>query len=157
MGVVVPLEERFWSKVEKTEGCWNWTAGKTHDGYGTIQAYGKVRRAHRLSYVMLKGMIPDGMSVDHICHNRACVNPDHLRLATHKQNHENRAGADFDSKSGVRGVYWRADLRKWQGSVKHNQKRHHAGYFADIKDAERAVIDLRNKLFTHNEVDKRAA
>lgn len=78
--------EDFWSKVEKTEsGCWLWVGKVDKDGYGTIH-YGKYRRAHRLSYELLKGNIPEGLVIDHLCRNRACVNPTHLEPVT---NHEN--------------------------------------------------------------------
>lgn len=151
------LVERFWSKVNKTGGCWLWTAHKTRDGYGTLKVSGKTIRSHRLAYEMAHGPILDGMSIDHTCHNRACVNPSHLRAATHKQNHENRAGADADSASGLRGVYWRKDLQKWHAQVKHNQVRFHVGYFVDAESAEAAVIAKRNELFTHNVLDRTAA
>lgn len=150
-------EERFWSKVDKSGGCWIWTTCKTVDGYGFFKVGGKNLRSHRIAYELAKGPIPDGMSIDHICHNRACVNPAHLRAVTHKQNHENRVGADHDSASGIRGVYWRKDRQEWHAQVKHHQKRLHVGYFKDIEDAERAVIAKRLELFTHNEADKQAA
>jgi len=116
---------------------------------------GKDLAAHRISYEMAYGEIPDKMLVDHICQNRACVRPDHLRLATQKQNLEHREGVR--SASGVRGVYWHEECRKWQVAVGHNYKRHSGGLFADLDEAEAAAIALRNKLFTHNNNDKKAA
>jgi len=79
------LLERFWKKVEKTDSCWNWTA-YTIRGYGQFRYDGKGVYAHRFSYELLKGKIPDGLTLDHLCRNRKCVNPDHLEPVTNKEN-----------------------------------------------------------------------
>lgn len=75
---------RFWRKVDKTEDCWNWTATKSN-GYGNFTYNGMDIRAHRFS-VLLKQEIPPKMVLDHMCRNRSCVNPDHLRIVTNRQN-----------------------------------------------------------------------
>jgi hypothetical protein len=67
---------------------------------------------------------------------------------------ENREGAASSSLSGYRGVHWDSRQRKWRASVRHNSKAHHAGRFDSPEEANRAVIALRNKLFTHNEQDR---
>ena len=82
----VPVEERFWSKVEKTDTCWLWTASLQSTGYGQISVDRRPRLAHRVAYEMLVGPIPAGLELDHLCRNRACVNPDHLEPVTHKVN-----------------------------------------------------------------------
>jgi hypothetical protein len=94
------------------------------------------------------------MVIDHTCHNRRCVNPDHLRTVTHKQNQENRSGAQPNSTSGVRGVTWMSREKRWVSQVSHNGKQYVGGYFKTIAEAEASVIALRNKLFTHNDMDR---
>jgi hypothetical protein len=86
----LPIEDRFWAYVEKTNGCWFWTGAKTHGGYGVIRRRkaegGELVRAHRLSYCMQKGNIPPGMMVCHSCDTPSCVNPDHLFVGSQTDN-----------------------------------------------------------------------
>jgi hypothetical protein len=151
--VAPTTEERFWAKVNKTDGCWNWAGSTTHNGYGDFQNGGKTLRSHRVSYEWANGPIPDGMQIDHICHNRRCVNPEHLRTVTPKQNSENLSGPTARSTSGVRGVTWSKKDRRWIAQVQHQGKGYVGGYFRTIAEAEASVISLRNKLFTHNNID----
>lgn len=72
------LSDRFWAKVEKTEECWEWKAGKSKPGYGRFGVNGKNRLAHRVSYMLTVGEIPEGKVLDHLCKNKGCVNPAHL-------------------------------------------------------------------------------
>lgn len=155
-GPRTPMEERFWAKVEKTDTCWNWTAS-TVAGYGQLKIDGRPIRAHRISYELMVGPIPAGMFVDHRCHQRACVNPEHLRLATPKQNVENQRGAMSNSTTGLRGVYWIKDHQSWRAQVMHNGELIYLGYYSNKEDANAAVVAKRNELFTHNDADRRAA
>lgn len=151
------LEDRFWSKVNKTETCWEWTAASLPLGYGVIRVDKSNVRAHRLSYEMHVGPIPEGMQVDHICHNPPCVNPEHLRLATNKQNRENEGGLRATNTSGSRGVTWNKRRNKWQTQVCHNGRLHGAGHYHSFDEAVAAVKAKRLELFTHNELDRRDA
>jgi hypothetical protein len=67
------------------DGCWYWLRSKIK-GYGTLSIQNKPHKAHRFIYESLKGHIPDGLTLDHRCRNRACVNPDHLEPVTNRIN-----------------------------------------------------------------------
>ena len=83
--------ERFWNKVNKTDTCWLWTAGKQKEGYGKFWFNGKTQTAHILSYELHKGPIPKGKQINHThSHNKHCVNPDHLYAGTQEENMQDR-------------------------------------------------------------------
>jgi hypothetical protein len=107
------LVDRFWAKVEKTAGCWLWTASKDRQGYGYFD-HGK---AHRFSYVLHYGLISTAKPcVLHRCDNPSCVRPEHLWIGTRQENM-----VDRDSKGrGYKGDrHWTKDpirraLRGWR-------------------------------------------
>lgn len=89
MPVDCTLPARFWAKVQKTETCWIWTGARLPHGYGRIRealGHPKVVSAHRVSYEMHFGPVPDSQEVCHHCDNPSCVRPDHLFAASHKDN-----------------------------------------------------------------------
>ena len=147
-------DERFWSRVNKTPGCWEWTGALNADGYGVFYLHKPNRQAHRVSYEMFVGTIPEGHQVDHICHNRKCVRPEHLRPTTPKQNAENLTGAYSNSASGIRGVYWHKRRNKWAAAVQHGGQQIHIGYFEELDAADQAATAKRLELFTHNDADR---
>ncbi len=83
--IAAALGWRFWSQVEFTEACWNWTGSQNGTGYGRFWD-GTNTYAHRWSYEFCVGPIPDGLQIDHLCRNRGCVNPEHLEAVTPQTN-----------------------------------------------------------------------
>jgi hypothetical protein len=82
-----PDDERFWSSVDAEGDCWEWTGSLHPSGYGQFRAKGKkMWRAHRYAWTELVGAIPRGMTIDHLCKRRSCVNPDHLEVVTSEEN-----------------------------------------------------------------------
>ena len=121
--------DRFWKKVDKAFGCWLWTGSVHKSGYGQFRYMGKTQPAHRVSYELFVGPIPEGLDVLHSCDERRCVNPAHLRPGTDLDNSRDKvergrcaktrrpSGPRRDNTSGVLGVgrhpagTWRAQFK----------------------------------------------
>jgi len=79
--------QRFWQLVKKTNGCWLWEGHIGKNGYGYFAVGHQVPvLAHRYSYELAHGKIPDELEIDHLCRTRHCVNPQHLETVTHAEN-----------------------------------------------------------------------
>ena len=91
--------DKFWARVTKTPTCWLWTGAKVPNGYGQSTYKGTVQSAHRVAWISWYGPVPEGLLIDHACHNRdpecaggftcahrVCCNPLHLRLMTNPEN-----------------------------------------------------------------------
>lgn len=140
-------EQWFWTLVNKTDdGCWEWLAGHSDNGYGTFHEAGKTSYAHRVAYEYIEGAIPAGKHIDHVCHKRDCVNPAHMMLVDQAENNQNLPahgrtgvrGVTFDSR---RGTYYVRARGLWGGS------------YSTLGEAEEAAIGLRNRVFTNNSLD----
>ena len=99
-----PLEERFWAKVAiiPEHPCWEWTAVKWGNGYGSITIKGRMQSAHRVSYEMAYGSFDKSLHVLHRCDNPGCVRPDHLFLGTHQDNTKDKVSKN--RQSALKGV-----------------------------------------------------
>lgn len=98
--------DRFWQKVitHGPDECWEWTGSKGFKGYGQLRINGRIVAAHRFSYELHNGPIPDGLDCLHECDNPPCTNPEHLFLGTALDNHLDMAAKGRGSKPPIRHV-----------------------------------------------------
>lgn len=153
---VASPEERFWASVDTSGSCWKWTEDINDSGYGIIRIGKKSVRAHRFAWELLVDEIPEGMQIDHRCRHRECVRPEHLRVVTNKQNQEHISMRSTNT-SGYRSVTFNKRRNKWAVLVGHNGRNYFGGNFSDVHEAGAAAKELRNELFTHNDLDRNAA
>lgn len=139
-------EEAFAANAQPSDGCTQWIGWLSPGGYGKFKTGGKSTLAHRYAWERDNGPIPEGLVIDHACHNTACVNIEHLRLATPTENTRNLNGAGANNKySGVRNVgkmgnRWRVRITK-DGTV------HAFGCYDTIEQAQAVAESGRAKLF----------
>lgn len=86
MGVKGATPDTFWERAQREGDCLIWTWGKDKDGYGKLKWGGRDERAHRVSYSLTHGPVPDGLMVLHRCHTPSCIEPDHLYAGDGSQN-----------------------------------------------------------------------
>ena len=135
----------FAARTERDGDCIVWTGRRDHRGYGRLTVRGRSTPAHRYSWESERGEVPAGMELDHTCWNRACVSPEHLRLASRAQNVQNMSGPRSDNRSGYRGVS--RDGNKWVARVTVGGVEHAQYGFGTPEEAARAAAALRAELF----------
>jgi hypothetical protein len=152
------IEKKFAlkSKGRNDAGCWIWTGGLDKDGYGSLRDGQKMKRAHRVSWEIHFGQIPEGMAILHKCNNPACVNPDHLKIGDHTDNMEDRKkngrpwhSQAFRRKLGEkmkgRKITWGATIAE---AVRKLTKEQAGEVLSRIQNGER-IGDLANELGMH--------
>jgi hypothetical protein len=101
---VKTIQQLLHDRIQKTDGCWLWLGHIAKSGYGVTSTGGytpeRVMHAHRFSYLILAGPIPNGLEPDHLCRNRSCINPSHLELVTHAENMRRAATHRTHCKKG---------------------------------------------------------
>jgi hypothetical protein len=113
----VTIDQDFEGRVERTRGCWPWCGYITPQGYGrynrTIGGKRRAIQAHRLVYETEVGPIPEGMSLDHLCQNKWCVNPHHMEVVTRGEN-VSRGTENFEWKNRI--AHWH-ETGRWESSA----------------------------------------
>lgn len=132
--------ERFWSKIKKGEGCWEWAGAKHVFGYGMFRFRGKAQTAHRVAWILSGGDISNGMCVLHRCDNPACCNPEHLFVGTNADNMRDK----IEKGRGRVGVGERHKSKTHPESVSRGE----ANGRAKLKQAD--VIEIRELYLSGN-------
>lgn len=147
------LVKRFDDPIEaikhRTEwqgDCLVWKGTLTNDGYGRIKVNGKLHNVHRLVYETERGMVHSNQFIDHECSNPACVNINHLRVATISENNSYLSGAQANNKnSGIRNVYRARD--KFYVRVRKNGQAHYFGVYDTAEEASTVAEQARKEVF----------
>lgn len=106
-------EERFFARVVESGDCWDWVGLVNSDGYGTLREAGEYRLAHRWVYEFMVAEIPTGLTIDHLCRNTRCVNPDHLEPVTNSENVRRAWDAVRKGETTRRGRYGLIGAGSW--------------------------------------------
>lgn len=138
-------EESFAARTEWQGDCLVWIGYINPEGYGQIRLPHRAQLAHRYAWEKANGPIPDDLQIDHTCWNTACVNLDHLRLATSAENSSYLSSGLKGSKSGLRNVYRHG--RGWMVQVHKAGTFHYFGTFSSIEEAKNVAQRARGDLF----------
>lgn len=133
-------------RVEWQGSCLVWTWGLSDQGYGAFTLNKTSYYAHRVAWEAQKGPIPEGMTVDHMCFNRKCVNIGHLRLLTHRENTQHRLVANYRNTSGYRGVWWNESNKGFCAVVHSMGETYYLGTFKDPREAGIVAAQKRRDL-----------
>ena len=140
-------QEALDNRVREDGDCLTWTGSKNQHGYGRAKVQnGGLRVVHHLAWERVHGPVPEGMEIDHVCFNRACVRLAHLRLVTKSENARHRQGAQPNSKSGVRNVH-ACKGGRWMVRLKVAGKHQYFGSYDTIEEAEQVAIRARREVF----------
>ena len=140
------FEESFKLNTLWVGDCLIWTGAVSGDNYGAVSAKGEFIYAHRYAWERVNGPIPEGMLVDHyVCYKHNCVNIEHLRLATHAENLQNRKGYASNNTTGHRNVTYKDG--KYHVDISKNYVYYYFGCYTDIEEAAKVAEDKRKELF----------
>jgi len=143
---IVKTTAHVWpDEIHQDGDCMIWAHNIDSHGYGRVTINSKQRLAHRYAWEQASGQSSKGLLVDHACHNRTCVNPRHLRVATKQQNNSNRRGATKESTTGVRNVY--PSRNKFCVMIRKDGVLKTYGTYSTIEEASQVAEETRAKLF----------
>lgn len=140
----------FWSKVDKSGDCWLWTGAIKPNGYGVFPVYGRTQHVHRLVFQFSGRDLSADEIVDHSCWNRACVNPEHLRVTNKVGNGQNLSRGARNPKSTYRNVECN------QGStycvrLTIDGRRTYLGNYATAEEANEVAVAARKRYYPHSQ------
>lgn len=141
---VLPPKDAIRAYVAEQGDCLVWTRSKFASGYGLIWVNNRNTPTHRYAWELVNGPIPEGMELDHICWNRACLRIEHLRLATLSQNSANRMHG-VQNQSGHRNVFKNGN--KWKVVINYQGEKRYFGTFETIAGAALVARRARRELF----------
>lgn len=136
---------RFRSKVAVGDGCWLWTGARFAGGYGGFSTRFGFIGAHRVAFALAGNVVPAGKVLDHICMNKACVNPAHLRIASPQQNGCYKPPTRGSSR--YKGVSWHRRGGRWQASIRIDRRSYGLGLFDTEEQAARAYNAAAREAF----------
>jgi|SRR5699024_9507411 len=139
-------EESFKARTVWKGKCLIWVGYLSEAGYGRMIVNGQKMLAHRYAWERSKGKLKPEVILDHICHNRACVNVSHLRIVTQNQNMSHRRGPSKNSKTGIRNVSPHSG-GGWQVTIQKDHVLHHFGTYHDLEEAAQVAQQARESLF----------
>lgn len=125
-------EKRY--EVNPASGCWEWLLKKDR-GYGRVRVGNSAMQAHRFFYEIRFGRVPQGMTLDHLCRNRSCVNPEHLEPVTAQENVQRGASAKLDKEKVLQ-------IRSMYKNKEYNQ-RELSALFGVRQDQISRIVNLR--------------
>lgn len=137
--------EAFAARTRHEGECIIWTGSRDGQGYGQLRIGDQLIKAHRFAWEQIRGPIPEGQYLDHICWNKACCRIEHLRLASHAENVRYQEGVRSDNSSGYRGVYRRG--RTWVAHVTKDGITHRSYGFPTPEAAAEEAARLRAEHF----------
>lgn len=142
------------SRVIQGDDCWEWDGTHNQYGYGLFHSGTTNRLAHRIIFGYYFGAVPSTIQLDHTCGNRGCVNPEHLRKVTPKQNTEHFIKElRSTNTSGYRGVMYDKKRNRWRARVE-SAGRSRASYHLTREEAAEAARRMRLEIHTHNDRDR---
>lgn len=132
---------------EPNSGCWLWLLATNANGYGVVHFRGASRLAHRVSMLLFRGEVPDGMAVLHQCDTPSCVNPDHLRFGTMQDNQSDMARKRRGSKGRLPYGVRKQNGAGYVACIQFRNVKFYLGQYPSIEEAHRVARAKRAEFY----------